>query len=312
MSDERAVAPVDAPVDLEPAGNEATPKDPKEATKPAADAQPADASQDSAPKDAQAADDGEPPPEGEEGTEGDGEKRRLSRWQREQRAKNRLRNRAENAEREAEELRRRLAAGNTQPARPDQPAGEADPEPKAEDYQNTIDPAGFHKLAHDAWKVRQAERKTQAERQQSESQQRQKERHQELVEDHQDREDEARERIPDYDKVLAASAVDVAQHVAMLILESEKSALVSYHLASHENELRAINRMSPLAAAKEIGRLEARLSLPQAKKTTQAPTPVAPPKGGGAAPPADIRKLAESDDITEYARARAGRGKARA
>lgn len=300
MTDE--VRDLDPAAPAAPTGAPAEPKT-EDTTKPEA-TPPADEQAEPLPdnsaSDAEAAQASEQTAEDEDETDGEeGKPKKLSRHQRERRAKIRALERAELAEREASELRRKLAeqskAGVQQ---------STDPEPRLDDYRDTIDPAGFHKLAHDNWKLRQAERTSVEERQQSESSRRQGEIRRELAEAHLDREDEARERIPDYDNVLRASRVELSETVTDLLIRSDKSALLAYHLARNETTLRDLNQMSPIEAARQIGRLEARLSLPQANKTTKAPPPLTPPKGGGASPPTDIRKLADADDITAYAKAR--------
>lgn len=95
--------------------------------------------------------------------------------------------------------------------------------------------------------------------------------------------DVARKAIPDFDKVVsAAEGVSVAPHVGEQILDSDKAALLQYHFAKNPKALDALNRASPLDVAKEIGRLEARLSLPKPQTATKAPAPIAPVKGSAA------------------------------
>ena len=51
----------------------------------------------------------------------------------------------------------------------------------------------------------------------------------------------------------------------------------SYYLGSNPKDAERISRMSPLAQAKEIGKIEAKLSSnPPVKKTTSAPAPISP------------------------------------
>lgn len=292
------VAPA-APVEGVPA--ETKTETPAQATPETPEAEPEtpEASTDTASDDETAGDNAEP--SAEDGDETDGKPKKLSRHQRERRAKIRALERAERAEQEAAELRRLVAERGDKAS---EPSGGFDPEPRMDEYQQTIDPAGFHKLAHDAWKIRQAERQARQDSVKGESERKQALAFRELVQAHEDREDEARERMPDYDDTIRKSRTDVSPQVGRLILESDKSALLAYHLAKNEDTLRELNAMSERQATREIGRLEARLSLPQAKKTTTAPAPIKPPSGGGASPPTDIRKLADSEDITAYARAR--------
>jgi molecular chaperone GrpE (heat shock protein) len=78
------------------------------------------------------------------------------------------------------------------------------------------------------------------------------------------RESEAKKVIPDYDQVISNYKGQAPKdHVAAIILESDKSALLKYHFASNPRKLAEINSMSPLSAAREIGRLEASLSSPK-------------------------------------------------
>lgn len=102
----------------------------------------------------------------------------------------------------------------------------------------------------------------------------------EVVEAHNERLDELEARLPGVKAKLAASDAQVARHVGELIIESDKSALLQVHLATKPDELAKLNRMSPVAAAREIGRLEARLALPKPRTETRAPAPVRAPRGG--------------------------------
>jgi len=61
--------------------------------------------------------------------------------------------------------------------------------------------------------------------------------------------------------------------------------------------------MSEREATREIVRLEAKVSLPQPKRQTQAPTPLSALKGG-ASPSRDIHTLAKSDDVSDYIKMR--------
>jgi hypothetical protein len=105
------------------------------------------------------------------------------------------------------------------------------------------------------------------------------ERHQERVEEFRTRNGEQSQQ--DYDKVMAsAKDLRVAPAVEELILESPKSAHLQYFFARNPQRLDKINRMSDREAAREIGHIEARLSLPQPKTKTAAPPPKRAPKGG--------------------------------
>lgn len=106
-----------------------------------------------------------------------------------------------------------------------------------------------------------------------------------LVADHKERVAEFRKKVPDYDQVMAKATVPVAPHIERLLLHSEKSEHLTYVLGKDQKQLSALNRMDPESAAREIGRLEGRLSLPaKPKPQTEARKPIAPLRGTGAAP----------------------------
>lgn len=120
------------------------------------------------------------------------------------------------------------------------------------------------------------------------------------------RSDEVREQIADFDEVFtryAQSGGTFAPHVIEELHDSEKGPLLAYFLAQNPQTAFALNQMSPREAAREVGRIEARLAIPATRKQTQAPPPVAPPKGGAVASKS-LNDLAKSDDVSAYAKAR--------
>lgn len=111
------------------------------------------------------------------------------------------------------------------------------------------------------------------------------------LEDFREREAEVAKAIPDYVQTMAqAGAMPASDAVTRLVIESDKGPLLKYHLAKNPGELQRLNAMDPLSAARAIGRLEAKLSLPTANRTSKAPPPTAPIKGG-AGPASDEAKL---------------------
>lgn len=86
----------------------------------------------------------------------------------------------------------------------------------------------------------------------------------------------ARSTLPDYDQVLGGADVQVVRHVADVLLESDQGPALAYHLAKHPEIVQRLNGLSPVAAAREIGRLEAGLSAqasPAPAKLSNAPPP---------------------------------------
>lgn len=114
-----------------------------------------------------------------------------------------------------------------------------------------------------------------------------------------------RDRIPDYDRVMAdTSSMQIADGLVPLIQESPKGPLLAYYLAKNPGKLHELNRMSPTAAARELGRLEARIRTPKGKSATSARPQKPLPRGGAARATPDPSKMSMAD----YAKWRAGGG----
>lgn len=92
------------------------------------------------------------------------------------------------------------------------------------------------------------------------------------------------EAMPDYAEVVGASDVPAAPHVLESILDSDSGPQLAYHLAKNPELAEQLNAMTPVQAAREIGRLEAQLAQPKTetpppKRTTNAPPPINPVRG---------------------------------
>jgi hypothetical protein len=109
--------------------------------------------------------------------------------------------------------------------------------------------------------------------QQRESQQQQAQ----VLESHRDREESAREKYDDYEDVVYNPKLAITPIMAQTIQASDMGPDVAYYLGTNPKEAERIARMPAIAQAKEIGKLEAKLtSNPLVKKTTTAPTPISP------------------------------------
>lgn len=108
---------------------------------------------------------------------------------------------------------------------------------------------------------------------------------------------EARARYADFDKALetARNADVIAPFLADMVLEAEQPLDLIYSLGSNPELARRISRMNPVAAARELGRLEASLSAPKPKYQSSAPAPISPVKGGGT-----VGKAPESMSYKEF------------
>lgn len=87
------------------------------------------------------------------------------------------------------------------------------------------------------------------------------------------KQEQARKSIPDYDEVLGEAETVVAPHVTDAILTSDRGPEVAYHLAKNPALAEKLNRLNPIAAAREIGRIEAALE----KSSLGTPRPAPPP-----------------------------------
>lgn len=106
----------------------------------------------------------------------------------------------------------------------------------------------------------------------------------EIVEAYHDREEDARNKYDDFEQVAYNPRIPITEVMAQTIQLSDVGPDIAYYLGSNPKEAERISRLSPLVQAKEIGKIETRLSdNPPVKKTTTAPAPIAPvtPRGSG-------------------------------
>ena len=99
----------------------------------------------------------------------------------------------------------------------------------------------------------------------------------------QDAAEDARKRFTDFDAVVFSDQVVLAPHVAEAIVYSDAPADVAYHVAKDAALAQQLSRMTPIEAARHIGRIEAQLSAPRPRIETKAPEPISPVRGSGGA-----------------------------
>lgn len=183
------------------------------------------------------------------------------------------------AEREAAYWRERAMAGGSDGKAQSNPSAQQAPaKPTPDQYQDYAE----YVEALTEWKadqkVREAMSARDADRAKEAEQKVQQTRTQAWVE----RQTAARAAMPDYDEVVGLSDIPIAPHVAETILDSEQGPALAYHLAKNPELAQRINSLPPLAAAREIGRLESSLGKPaaqtaaSAKPVSNAPDPIKP------------------------------------
>lgn len=179
----------------------------------------------------------------------------------------------------------------------------ADPAPKAENGKPTLEQFDYDQDAYlealADWRVDQrltAEREK-AEQQKAEQQTR--ERFRSLAE----KEAAFAAEHPDYEDVAKDPSVPITPVMAEVIMESDIAPAIAYYLGQHVEEAASIAQMTPAAAGRAIGRIEASLSAPVSapgqppRKVTQAPPPVT--TLNSAAPIS--KSLEDIKDMDEYA-----------
>jgi hypothetical protein len=98
-----------------------------------------------------------------------------------------------------------------------------------------------------------------------------------VVEAYSEREEKARDKYDDFEDVVYNPKLRITDVMAESIQSSENGPDLAYWLGSNPKEAERIARLSPILQAKEIGKIEVRLSdNPPVKKSTSAPTPISP------------------------------------
>jgi hypothetical protein len=85
----------------------------------------------------------------------------------------------------------------------------------------------------------------------------------------------ARSKYDDFDTIALSPIVPYTPVMAQLVAESDIAGDLAYYLGKNLDEAKRLSQLSPVDAAKQLGRLEAKLSeAPKPKKITQAPPPI--------------------------------------
>jgi hypothetical protein len=99
----------------------------------------------------------------------------------------------------------------------------------------------------------------------------------EVLEAYHEREEKAREKYDDFEQVAYNRSLNITEIMAQAVQASDVGPDIAYWLGSNPKESDRIARLSPLLQAKEIGKIEAKLtSDPPVKRTTSAPPPITP------------------------------------
>ncbi len=177
-------------------------------------------------------------------------------------------------------------------------------EPKVDDYNG--DYLAYEKAAI-AFAARQAIRQEMADARQQDFQAREAQSKQEVIEDFFERTEEAKTKIKDFDQAidgLYGAFGPLPNMVRDKIAEADNGPQILYYLAKNPSAARELYESTPVDALYQIGRLDEKMALPEARRSSKAPPPMTTPRGG-ASPPRDIHQLAsKSESIDDYVRAR--------
>ena len=112
-----------------------------------------------------------------------------------------------------------------------------------------------------------------------------------------ERVNEAKARYADFEQVALAPDVPITPQIADMLKQTDKGPDLAYWLGMNKAaaaELAALSKTSPMQAAWALGRLEASLSAPTPRMTSQTPEPIAPVRGKAqAVPNPDKMSMAE-------------------
>jgi hypothetical protein len=98
-----------------------------------------------------------------------------------------------------------------------------------------------------------------------------------VLESYQELEEAARDKYDDFEQVAYNPKLSITNVMAETIQSSDIGPELAYYLGSNPKDAERISRMAPLAQAKEIGKIEAKLAAePPVKRSTSAPTPISP------------------------------------
>ena len=225
-----------------------------------------------------------------------------------QRRIDKLNARAAAAERRAQELEARLAGMKPAAEEPKQVEAKAtitndEPDP------NTFETNAEYLKAVAKWTLAQERKAEQAEQEKSRIVSEQEK----LWNAHLEREKSFAEKTDDYAEVMAKvrGFSDASPTLGEMIINSDVGPELMYALAKDPTEYKRINALSPLAAAREIGKLESKLVAKSAepkietKKLTKAPPPVSPVGSKGVVATKSLSEM----DYEEYKRARMAENK---
>ena len=213
---------------------------------------------------------------------------------------NKLTARAKAAEAERDRVYAELEAQRaSRPQAPQQPTGDIPKPPTLEDFN--YDEARYSE-AKDKYVADLAVRRVYdeiARSQDAQAQQAEPDRKRQAGQRFREKAEAAAERYEHLDDAMEAfhkGGISVSVPMIEFVYEhAEDGPAIVHHLYANQELAEKIAKLSPLAAARELARLEASLPKPQPRNVSTAPKPPVVPKGGAEPPVRDLENMSMAD-----------------
>lgn len=124
-----------------------------------------------------------------------------------------------------------------------------------------------------------------------------------------DQAEKASERYADFQTVVSNPALQINDHMAEFIAESEMGADVAYYLGKNPMKAAQISKLSAVGATRELTRLEAELASKPKAQPSNAPEPIKPV--GTRGKPSTSALPSDDDDIDTWMKKEQARMRAR-
>ena len=212
---------------------------------------------------------------------------------------NKLTARAKAAEAERDRILAELESARQTRQAPQQPAGDIPKPPTLEDFN--YDEARYQD-AKDKYVADLAVRRVYdeiARSQDAQAQQAEADRKRQAGQRFREKAEAAAERYEHLDDAMEAfhkGGISVSVPMIEFVYEhAEDGPAIVHHLYANQELAEKIAKLSPLAAARELARLEASLPKPQPRNISNAPKPPVVPKGGAEPPTRDLENMSMAD-----------------
>jgi hypothetical protein len=113
-----------------------------------------------------------------------------------------------------------------------------------------------------------------------------------------DKAEKATERYPDFHSVVSNPSLPINEAMTEFIAESDLGADVAYYLGKNPGKAHEISQLSPIRAARELGKIESELAARPKANPSKAPEPISPVGQRGKASVSSLPS--DSDDIETW------------